>query len=114
MLLRRSHRRGFAWLELLLALTLLALLFRFFPSLLPDVLATLDVRNWSRSVWMTLNVGVVLVLFGIQFGPELCADWRRRRVRVSGNDKKREKQLTMKEERELYERMREARKRQVI
>jgi len=85
-----------------------------FPSLWDALVSAVDVRDWSRSVWIGLNIGIVLVLLGIRFGPELFDRSRQPRRRVSHECEKHEKRLTAKEERELYERMREARKRQVV
>lgn len=111
---KRYNCSGFAWLELLLVLAFLALVIQVFPSAWRSLVWAVDVRNWSRGVWMTLNFGVVLVLFGIRFGPGLLDASRKPRKRVARECEQHEKQLTAKEERELYERMREARKRQVV
>ena len=109
-----QHRRGVAWLEILLVLAVLALLFQVFPQLWFNTLWALDVRNWSRAAWFALNIGVVLVLFAIRYAPEVHQQWKQRksnRVRHRTED---EEQRKLREERELYERMKEARKRQVI
>jgi hypothetical protein len=114
---RRIIRSGFAKLELLLVLAFLALFFQVFPSLWFGVLGVLDIRNWPRGVWMAINVGVVFSLFTIRFGPDLVEDWRQRRDRKRAASKNREKEikdLTLKEQRELFKRMQEARKRQII
>jgi hypothetical protein len=66
---------------------------------------------------MAINVGVVFSLFTIRFGPDLVEDWRQRRDRKRAASKNREKEikdLTLKEQRELFKRMQEARKRQII
>jgi len=70
-----NNRQGFAWLETLLVLALLALVLQLFPSLL----GLLDVRNWSRGTWFAMNGVVVLILLAIRFGPDLVEDWRQRR-----------------------------------
>lgn len=75
-----AHRRaGIAWLELLLVLAFLALLFQVFPSLW----FALDFRTWSRTTWFTLNLFVLFGLFGIRFGPDLYSEWRERRKRLA-------------------------------
>ncbi|MEX2167716.1 MAG: hypothetical protein WD851_00270 [Pirellulales bacterium] len=71
MRLSRSIRSGFAWLELLLVLALVAVLFQAFPSLWFTFLSAADVRSWSRDAWIGLNVAAVLVLFAIRFRTEL-------------------------------------------
>ncbi len=87
MLIRQRHRRGFAWLELLLVLAVLALLLQFFPSFFPHLVATLDVRMWSRGVWFGINMAVLLVLVAARFGPELWQNlknnsWQQRNSRM--------------------------------
>jgi hypothetical protein len=64
---RPSHA-GFAWLELLLVLAVVALLLQLFPSLWTAVLWTLDVRNWSRTVWFAETWVVLGMLVGVRLG----------------------------------------------
>jgi len=71
-----------------------------------------DVRNWTAAVWLSLNVAIVIALIAIRVGAEFRQGWRHFKPRQHQNVVK--KQLEMKEERALYERMREARKRQII
>jgi len=113
MWINRTIRDGFAWLELIFVLVVIALLFQLFP-LWNGFIWAIDVRNWSRAAWMTLSVLILVTLIGIRFGSELYAEWRRVRPRRSVKRETDKKQLTLKEERALYERMNEARKRQVI
>lgn len=75
------YRSGFAWLELVLALAFLALLFQVFPSLWIDLLSALDIRTWPRTTWFALNLLVLFGLFGVRFGPDLYGDWKQRRSR---------------------------------
>lgn len=116
---RNQHgdRGGFGKLELLLVLAFVSLLFQVFPSLWHGTLWIIDVRNWSRGVWMLLNAAVVFALFAIRFGPDLFHDWQKRQSRTKINPEQREKQvkdMELKEQRELFKRMQEARKRQII
>jgi hypothetical protein len=104
---------GFVWVELVLMLAVLVLLFQLFPSLWIGLVRSLDVRNWSRSVWMMLNLGVVLALFSIRFVPGLCSDWRERRMRVAVEHEKRAKQAALKEQRETLERLKAGRARRL-
>ena len=109
-----THRRsGFALLELLLVLAFLALLFQVFPALWFGLLWAVDVRNWSRGMWMGLNVAIVFALFGLRFGPELFDQWRERRARLTNEHEKHEKQRHLKEEREMLERLKQARERRL-
>jgi hypothetical protein len=64
-------RGGFVWLELLLALGLVALLFQLVPSLWWAFLSVIDMRNWSSGVWIGLNVAIVMVLSGIRYWDDL-------------------------------------------
>jgi hypothetical protein len=113
MRVKRSMRGGFAWLELLLVVAVLVLLFQVFPSAWFGVLWVLDVRNWPRSIWFAANVAGVLALCAVRFGPELYESWQARRTRLRIEREKQEKQRQLKEQRETLERLREARKRQV-
>jgi hypothetical protein len=114
---RFSNHSGFAKLELLLVLAFAALLFQVFPGLWFGLLAVLDIRGWSRGAWLVQNLAVVFTLFALRFGPDWYHDWQQRQIRKSAAAKKREKQvkdLTAEEQRALYKRLQEARKRQVI
>jgi hypothetical protein len=101
-------------IELLFGLATLGLLFQLFPGLWVMFLGAVDLRNWSRGTWMGLNLIVVFVLLGFRFIPVLFSGRRKPRRGIAARWEKPEKRLTMNEERELYERMREARKRQVV
>jgi hypothetical protein len=109
---KNRSRSAFVPLAVLLALAVAALLVQLFQSLWS--IGALDVRNWPRETWMALNLGVVLVLFGIRLGPEVRAQWRNRRTRRTIEREQQKKQRTLNEQREVFERLREARKRQVV
>ncbi len=102
------------WIEVLLVLACFALLLQFFPSLWFRLIWVVDVRNWSRSVWVGLNVGAVLVLCGVRFGPELYKEWRERRARLAIEREKQEKRRQLAEQREMLERLQRGRARRVI
>ena len=107
-------RGGFARLELLFCLALVVLLLQMFPSLWGALALAIDVRNWSSGTWMSVNLGIIVLLFGIQFGPVLHTKWREHRTRQAIERDKQDKQRTVNEQRETFERLREARKRQVV
>jgi hypothetical protein len=73
----------------------------------------IDVRKWSREVWLGLNVGVLLVLCGIRFGPGLCREWRERRTRLTIEREQPEKQRQLREQREMLERLQRGRTRRI-
>ena len=81
---RRKTRvcQAFAWLEVLLALTILALSLQLFPSVWWNVVAAVDLRNWSRGDWLGLNVAIVLTLVAIRFGTMLIEIHARPRGRA--------------------------------
>jgi len=110
-------RSGFAWLELLLGLAAIALLFQFFPSLFQSLYQNLvwgiDLRNWSQLTFFLVNVGVVLALVSVRFGPGLVEDWRKRQKRMAEEHVKAEKAQGLKEQREIVERMKSAQKRRI-
>lgn len=86
---RQQRRTGAAWLEILLVLAFLALLFQVFPSLWVMLWQAIDVRQWSGAGWMVLNVTVLVALFGVRFGPDAIADLRERRKRLASRRKER-------------------------
>jgi len=106
-------RSGFAWLELLLGLAAIALLFQFFPAIPTKLLWGIDLRNWSQLTFFLVNIGVVLLLIGVRFGPGLVEDWRKRQKRLMQEHAKAEKTKELKEQREVVERMKSARKRRI-
>lgn len=85
----RRRRTGAAWLEVLLVLAFLALLFQVFPGLWELLWHALDVRRWSSATWMALNVIVLVALFGVRFGPDVIAHVRERRKRLASSRKER-------------------------
>lgn len=101
-------------------LLLAALLVHLAPLAWPYVRRAMDFRTWPASAWMAFNAALVLALVAIRFGPDAV-----RRVRESvgqrmsarvqktvvQSDQERKAQLAA--ERELYERMQKARKRQI-
>lgn len=85
----QQRRAGAAWLEVLLVIAFLALLFQVFPSPWKLLWQSFDVREWSRTTWMVLNVVVLVALFGVRFIPETLATLRERRQRLSSRRKER-------------------------
>lgn len=73
-----SVRAGAMRLEALLVATFLVLLLQIVPSLWTIAWQVIDVRQWSHSAWVTLNVFVILMLFGVRFGPSAAAIIRER------------------------------------
>jgi hypothetical protein len=70
----------------------------------------LDVRNWSHSAWLGINIGVVLVLVGIRAAPEFVG---RERVARLPHDKDAERIKNVRERREAINRAKQARKRRL-
>ena len=87
MTVERRLRAGVAWLEIVLALAFLTLLFQVFPPVWKLLWQAFDVREWSRTTWMALNVVVLVALFGVRFIPETLAALRKRRQRLSSRRK---------------------------
>ncbi len=106
---RLNASPGFAWLELLLALAMVALVLQLFPPLLVLV----DFRNWSRSTWFAMNMVVVLALLTFRFGPDLLSDWRGRQQRLAADREKAEHIETCKVQREAIERVKRSRRRRM-
>jgi hypothetical protein len=108
-----QKREGFAWVELLLALAVLALLFQIFPQIGGLVLWILDVRNWPRSVWFFGNLGILFILIALRFGPQLIEDWRSRRNRLAAEVAEKHRQQELKDQRESMERLKQAQRRRI-
>lgn len=89
MTVERRLRAGVAWLEILLVLAFLVLLFQVFPSFWKLLWQAFDVREWSRMAWIALNVVVLVALFGVRFIPEALTHLRERRQRLSSRRKER-------------------------
>jgi hypothetical protein len=70
---KRLGQHGFAYLELLLVVALLALICQAFPGLFFRFCVGMDFRNWSRAVWIAINIGTILILFTIRYCLELRA-----------------------------------------
>lgn len=106
----QSNRSGFAWLELLLLLAMLALVLQLMPGAWQSLL---DFRRWPRIAWIALNASIVLLLVGVRFGPDLVNNWRQQRAQKVAKHASSEKQEEMKRQRESLEQMRQARKRRI-
>jgi hypothetical protein len=115
----RRTQSGFAWLELVLALAILALLGQLFPSVERLIYLVFDIRNWSQLAWIIANLMVVTTLVCIRFSCELLSlrqtadGGHSARMSIDAVEKeRRSKSVELKKERELYQRMHDARKRQ--
>ena len=113
----RDARSGFALLELLLVVAIVALILQLFPSLW----GALDVRTWSRATWVVLNLVVLAGLVVVRHAEPIIRsiyDFARYRAanktKATQEKSKREQNAELEEQRKLYERMREARKRQIV
>lgn len=113
MSINRRHRGGWAWLESLLVVAFVALVFQVFPSLWFGLIWAIDFRNWSRSIWMTLTVAGLGVLFALRFIPDLWENWRERQAAAAVEREKRRKQQQAKEQRQMIEAARRARSRRM-
>jgi hypothetical protein len=112
---------SFGKLEVLLVLAFAALLFQVFPSLWFGILRALHVQNWGRVSWLLLNLAALFLLFAIRFWPDIVGNRRQRSVkrRVTAPRVNREqthdwKEMDANEQKELFRRMQEARKNQVL
>ena len=108
---KRRGRSGFAWLELLLALAFVALLWQFFPRVFIKALSYLDVRDWTRPVCFFLNLLVVIVLLSVRFGPDLVRDWKERKKQRTIDRANTQKKEEIKQQQEAVKRMKEGQSR---
>jgi hypothetical protein len=106
-------RSGKAWLELLWAIGLLALVFQLFPHLWDRILWSFDFRHWPRSTWFILNFAVFLTFLAVRFAPDLFHQWRQRQKRRAVEQAKKLKQQELNEQRAVLKRMKEGQKRRI-
>jgi len=71
MKVKRSIGREMRKLETLLAIAVAGLFVQLVPGLFRNVTWLLDVRNWSRGMWIAVNVFAILALIGIRCRAEL-------------------------------------------
>jgi hypothetical protein len=105
-------------LTLLLCITLIIQLL---PTLAIYIRSGLDLRTWTTTTWFWAFAGFFLFLCGVRFGPDIIEGFKDQRVRdARGRTKQKSghppstRQLSDDEERKLYQRMSEARKRQIV
>lgn len=75
---KRTDRWGAAWLEVLIAIAFMVLVFQLFPSFAMKLTEIVDMRYWSRLTWFLVNTGVMLLLVVVRFGPNIIDYWRQR------------------------------------
>jgi prepilin-type N-terminal cleavage/methylation domain-containing protein len=68
---RKGPHRGFAILELLLVLAIIALVLQLIPGLQDRLLGAVDFRTWSRASWIVANLALFLALLWLRFGPAI-------------------------------------------
>lgn len=107
----KPFHSGFAWLEVLCILALLALVLQLTPSVWEGLLSALDIRNWSRAVWITVNAVLLVALVTMRFGSDLYHDWRDHSEHLRVERERREKWLKRQEQRKAVARIKESQKR---
>jgi hypothetical protein len=110
---RRRFREAFAWLELLLVLAVLALVVQLIPGALDTIFYAINPAHWPRTVWFAINWGVLSLLVGVRFGPDLVAAWKQRRQKLAVEREQSAKQRELKEQRETLERIKRSRSRRL-
>lgn len=115
-----STRNSLPWLELMLGLAIVVLLLQVFPAAAIATRDWLDVRHWSATTWFAANAILFLVLFAIRYGTDILPGFSLRHLFSAEKRRKRREALAaaehrkkLDEERKLYARMHEARKRQI-
>lgn len=95
---------GFALLELLLCLACIVLLLQMFPNIWWSIVAMLDVRQWSRVTWFSVNAAFVLVLIAARCAPEVREALNRRRAAANHRKKIQERKQELKDRKARWER----------
>jgi hypothetical protein len=101
----------FAVLDMVLLGAIVTFLAILFPSVIQLVFDSLDLRQWKGNTWFIANLGVVVVLVSVRFGPDLVRDWRERRRSSVRQREKGALANRAKERRESSERLDDSRKR---
>lgn len=107
-----NNDRQFPLLEVLLGLSVLALVLQLLPGGWYD---SLDFRTWRGSTWMIINTIVISALLASRYGPELVASRSERSISKSPLGASRSKQMhkDRKERTEAIRRARASRKRRL-
>jgi hypothetical protein len=113
MVRRKDLRLGAAWFELLLAIAFVILLFQVFPRLWNDSIWLIDVRNWSRTSLLLVNLLVIMALGSIRLWPSIVHSWQDRSEKRSAERMQREKRAALKEQKETLARLKEGQKRRL-
>ena len=64
------------WSTIALAIFVSLVFIPLIPLLGRELLPLLDVRRWSKSTWLLVNIGVLTILVVIRFGPNLKRRWQ--------------------------------------
>lgn len=121
---RRRSLHGAARLEIFLGMAVVALVVQLFPTARDTFATILDIRTWGPLDWACLSAVLIAVLFAIRHGAELVAAvWGALHAKKPGGrsnslvvrDASSDwRELDEKSQRELFQRMQEARKKQVV
>jgi len=118
---RLRFKSGFGRLEVVLVLVVITLVAQLIPWGTRRVfISILDVRTWNSRAWFVANALMFLSMFAIRFGPavgvaarQALLRWKTSRLSPT-NAHEHGHLLTAVEEQALYQRMNEARKKQVV
>lgn len=111
-----SSRRSFSFtrLELLPAIGVILVAVCLFSPLWRIAAPVVDFVSWPRGAWIFVNMAVIGALLWAWFGPALLESRNERKPRRAVDREAQEKEKELAEQRKLFERMREARKRQIV
>jgi hypothetical protein len=111
----------FGKLEVILAIAVAGIVIQLFPAFWLRVLHVIDIRNWGSAGWVTFNALVVTALAAMRFRSGIASEGRKRRVsqrtsalRATPTRGKDLKNMDVNEQKELFKRMQEARRKQVF
>ena len=63
-----TKTRLIIWPEILLIVSLAALIVQLFPGLAQTLISATDFRQWSRGMWICVNVLILALLVAARFG----------------------------------------------
>lgn len=104
-----APRYGYAWLELLLALAIGALLLQLFPR----AASAFDVRLWSQQAWFAVNAVVLATLLVFRFLPDIRKRMEERQSQTANEKLVQATRQKAIDRRQAIESARQARKRRL-
>lgn len=103
--------RSIDWLKASLSVSVILLICQLLSVYWDSARSVIDARRWSQSVWFLVNVGALVLLMVVRFGPEIFQELKNSSQKRRVSNMQRQKVKEQQELRETLSRIKEARKR---